>query len=413
MIRAAPLRLIGPLVFLAACSERPTSPAAADLSATAVASADQKDTQELATIVWQQTARSLAKTRALSPIVAPRAYALVGLAQYAAADAVKKDERRGAVAGASVQVLSYIFKLDIAAIEAQLAAEGAVGTADEQAAFARGVTAGRAMGEIIVARGKADGFANADGTAKVWDPATLPAGPTIWAMDADATPHVPAGFQYPYMRPYFLTSADQFRSPPPLTDLTGQVNEVIEIVKNRTPEQAAMAVALNLGPGSITPAGDFGEKAEPFIRKRNMDERAAAHVYALLNAAIMDAVIGCWDTKYTYLVLRPWMVAPADLPFSSLIIGRPNHPSYPSGHSCVSASAATVLERFFPENTTELEQRVIDNGMSRIIAGIHYRMDVEAGQALGRNVAHWAIQFDNTNGLLAAVLQGYRGNDDR
>ena len=413
MIRTALLRLVVPLALLAACSERLTAPATG-LSASTAASADRKVAQELATLVWEAKARELVAARSLSPIVAGRAYGLVGLAQYAAADAVKKDERRGAVSAASVQVMSYLFPLDAAALEAQLLAEGAVGSDDEKAAFARGVTAGRAMGNVVVARGKADGFANANGTPKVWDPTTLPAGPNIWYMDADAVPQVPAGFQFPYIKPYFLTSGDQFRPAPPLADLTGQVAEVIELVKNRTPAQAASAIALNMPAGTMTPAGFWGEKAVAFIKKRNMDERAAAHVYALLNTAMMDAVIGCWDAKYTYLTLRPWQVASdADLPNSSLIIGRPNHPSYPSGHSCVSAAGATALERFFPENSKSLEQQVVDNGMSRIYAVIHYRMDVEAGQRLGRSVAQWAIHYDNTNGLLAALLPDYRGNDDR
>src|SRR5258705_165729 len=155
MIRTASLRLVVPLAFLAACAERPTSPAAAGLSST-VASADQKDAPELSTIVGEVKAGSLAAARAISPIAAARAYGLVGLAQYAAADAVKKDERRGAVGGASAQVLSYLFKLDITSIEAQLLAEGAVGSADEQAAFARGVAAGRALGDVVVARRQAD-----------------------------------------------------------------------------------------------------------------------------------------------------------------------------------------------------------------------------------------------------------------
>jgi hypothetical protein len=45
--------------------------------------------------------------------------------------------------------------------------------------------------------------------------------------------------------------------------------------------------------------------------------------------------------------------------------------------------------------------------------GIHYRFVVEAGQAVGRSAAEWAIHYDRTNGLLAALLPGYRGNDDR
>jgi len=413
MTRAASLCLTVPLALLVACSERPTSPPVSSLSAADAPSAlKREDRPELATIVWETKASDVVRVRLLNPIVAARAYALVGLAQYAAADAAKKEERRGAVAAASVQVLSYLSAADAASLEAQLTSEGAVGTDDERAAFARGVTVGRAMGDVIVARGRADGFANANGTPKVWDPSTLPVGPTIWFMDAGVAPP-PAGFQFPFMRPYFLTSADQFRSVPPPTDLTGPVAEVIALVNNRTPEQAAMAVALNLSTGTITPAGDWDQRAMVLIRKRNMDERAAAHVFALLNSAIIDAVIGCWDTKFEYLVLRPWQVAPADLPNSKLLIGRPNHPSYPSGHSCVSGAAAAVLTRFFPEERNDHVQHMIDNGNSRIYAGIHYRFDVEAGQALGRSAAEWAIHYDRTNGLLAALLPGYRGNDDR
>jgi len=431
MSRFSPLHLITPLVLLAACSDRPTGPLASTnlLPSTAASSAAKSD-QELATITWERRAADLVKARAVSPIASARVYALVGLAQYAAVDDVdgrgngdekialheKTSVRRGAVGGASVQVMSYLFKLDIAGLEAQLAAEGAVGSADERAAFAQGVAAGRAMGDVVVARGKADGFANADGTAKVWDSSTLPSGATIWFMDADATPHVPAGFQFPFMRPYYLASADQFRPGPPPMSTAEAVSEVIAIVNARTPAQTAQAIALNLSNapvGTITPLGDWDQIAMAAIASHNMDERAAAHVFALVNTATMDAVTGCWDAKFHYLVLRPWQVAPADLPNSKLVIGRPNHPSYPSGHSCVSAAAATVLERFFPENSDALEQHVFDNGMSRIYAGIHYRMDVESGQALGRAVADWAIKYDKENGLLAALLNGYRGNDDR
>ena len=431
MSRVSLLHAVAALALLAACSERPTGPLASAGALTSMASAPAaKSDQELATIIWERKAADLVKARAVSPIASARAYAMVGLAQYAAVDFVdgrgngdeklalheKTSVRRGAVGGASVQVMSYLFKLDIATLETQLAAEGAIGSADERAAFARGVAAGRTMGDVVVARGKADGFANADGSAKAWDSSTLPSGPTVWFMDADATPHVPAGFQFPFMRPYYLTSADQFRPGPPPTSIADAVAEVISIVNARTDAQAAQAIALNLSNapvGTITPLGDWDQIAMAAVASHNMDERAAAHVFALVNTATMDAVTGCWDAKFAYLVQRPWQVAPADLPNSKLIIGRPNHPSYPSGHSCVSAAAATVLERFFPENTVALEQHVFDNGMSRIYAGIHYRMDVEVGQALGRAVADWAIQYDKTNGLLAALLNGYRGNDDR
>lgn len=420
----SPLSVLVPLVVFLGCSERPTGPPTESLSSTNATSASVRDDAvPLASSQWQATARTLVRARSASPIVAARVYAIVSLSQYAAVDAAddlarsgrddKAYARRGAIAAASVKALSYLFPLDATLLQTQLQTEALAGTPEQQAAFARGVPEGQRIGDLLVTRARADGFAQANGSPKVWDPTTLRTGPGIWAMDADAVPQVPAGFQFASIRPYFLENASQFRPAPPPSDLTSQVNEVVDIVANRTAEQAALAVALNQSSGTITTAGAFAVLAAGFIEQHQMDDRAAAHVYALLHTAIMDAVIGCWDAKFEYLVMRPWQVAPLDLPNSVLIIGRPNHPSYPSGHSCVSGAAATVLERFFPAQRSLLEQQVEDNGMSRIYAGIHYRIDVEAGQQLGRSVGQWAVRYDRQNGLLAAVLPNYRGNDDQ
>ena len=411
-----------PLVVVIGCTEHPTGPPSLP-NAGATSASIRDDASSLASSRWQVTARGRVRTRSLSPIAASRAYALVSLAQYAAVDAAddlqrsgrddKTHARQGAIAKASVTVLSYLFPLDVALLETQLQTETLAGTPDQRAAFARGSAEGQRIGDLVVTRARADGFAQANGSPWVWDPTTLRTGPGVWSMDPDAIPQVPAGFQFAAIRPYFLDDASQFRPAPPPTDLSSQVSEVIEIVRNRTAAQAALAVALNQSSGTITTAGAFAELAGTFIEQHQMDDRAASHVYALMHTGIMDAVIACWDAKFEYLVMRPWQVAPLDLPTAVLNIGRPNHPSYPSGHSCVSAAAATVLERFFPAQRSLLEQQVVENGMSRIYAGIHFRMDVEAGQALGRSVARWAVGYDRTKGLLSAVLLGNRGNDDR
>jgi membrane-associated phospholipid phosphatase len=102
-------------------------------------------------------------------------------------------------------------------------------------------------------------------------------------------------------------------------------------------------------------------------------------------------MIGCWDAKYYYWTIRP---SQADAGIT-LAFGLPNHPSYPSGHSCVSAAAATVLTDLFPERSTELDTWVTEAGLSRMYAGIHYRFDIIAGQDLGRAVAEWAIAHAN------------------
>ncbi|MGH8436988.1 MAG: phosphatase PAP2 family protein [Pseudomonas sp.] len=123
------------------------------------------------------------------------------------------------------------------------------------------------------------------------------------------------------------------------------------------------------------------------VAERKLDDLEATRVFALLHAAMFDAFIGCWDSKYYYWYVRPSQANP-EIP---LAIGLPNHPSYPSGHSCQSAAAARVLSQFFPSHTTELNTMVGDAGLSRILAGIHYRFDVTAGQFLGRAVADWVI----------------------
>ena len=56
-----------------------------------------------------------------------------------------------------------------------------------------------------------------------------------------------------------------------------------------------------------------------------------------------------------------------------------------------SCAAATVLTNLFPEQATELGTWVVEAGLSRMYAGIHYRFDITAGQDLGRAVALWAL----------------------
>jgi len=60
----------------------------------------------------------------------------------------------------------------------------------------------------------------------------------------------------------------------------------------------------------------------------------------------------------------------------------------------VSSSGAEVLSAFFPEQREQLDAMVTEAGLSRMYGGIHYRFDIDAGQALGRNVAHFAIAAD-------------------
>src|SRR2546430_1500724 len=107
---------------------------------------------------------------------------------------------------------------------------------------------------------------------------------------------------------------------------------------------------------------------------------------------VLRAQIGCGDAKETSWFVRPWQADPLITVVAA--VGKPNHPAYPSGHSCLSASGADVLSTFFPEQRDHLNAMVTQAGVSRMYGGIHYRVDIEAGQALGHSVARFTIAAD-------------------
>jgi len=82
-----------------------------------------------------------------------------------------------------------------------------------------------------------------------------------------------------------------------------------------------------------------------------------------------------------------------------------NSPSYPSGHTTYGTLMGTVLAHMVPEKRDELYARIADYGHSRLIAGVHYRSDIDAGMVLGSAIAadEFATDEDLKNKLPAAT----------
>jgi acid phosphatase (class A) len=57
--------------------------------------------------------------------------------------------------------------------------------------------------------------------------------------------------------------------------------------------------------------------------------------------------------------------------------------SYPSGHATMGFAAAAVLAQLMPGNAQPILARASDYAESRLVCGVHYRGDIEAGQVLG------------------------------
>jgi membrane-associated phospholipid phosphatase len=417
LVHSARTTLALSIVALLACTEPATAPPTpTSLTPSADRSLVNASPAAASTLAWEQRARNLVASNGFSPINAVRLYALHSIAQYAAIVAADHSggrsnfARRGAVAGASAQLLSFLVPSAAASLEAQVVADGIGPEGRTPAQFTRGVAVGRTAGDAMIAWAKRDGF------SLVWNESMRNApGWGIW-QGANPPPPVvrpaPAGFQFPKMTPYFLKAIGdraaqrQFRpaAPPPYAVVGDgrfmkDLDQVRQISLHRTQQQIDIAIFWNLAGGTPTALGYWDQQAALFVAGAQFDELAAAHLFALLNAAAMDATIGCWEAKYHFLVVRPTMADPS----ITTVYPLPNHPSYPSGHSCVSSAAATVLSAYFPAQSDKLHADVIEAGLSRIYGGIHFQFDVAAGQKLGSSTALWAMAYDRRQGLLAAV----------
>ncbi len=286
-----------------------------------------------------------------------------------------------ATAGAAAAVLSWLFPDQAEAFEAQ--AQQAVDSrllagVEYPSDVEAGLALGRQVAELVIARGMADG------SADPWT-GSVPTEPGHWTGENPALPT--AGT----WQTWVLTSGDQFRpSPPPAYDSDELAAEMEELrAFERTPLTSALAMFWEHGAGGRRNYWYWGEIADRLVLESDLDDNAprAARAYALVNIAGYDAGVACWDAKYTYWAIRPSQLDPE----FQTVMPAPAHPSYPSAHSCLSAAQAGVLAHLFPTAEAQVTALADEAGESRIWAGIHFRSDVEAGLALGEDVAEAVI----------------------
>lgn len=393
---------------VAGCGDPSTGTPARSLAPTTASADAVKFWEAGATVQWNALLRGLiaGKAAAAKPNqqATLRAFTYLSLAQYNAVVAAEDGKEgavhpsaRGAVSGASAVVIAYLLPSDAAAAEAAVQAQraGPRYPGETQKDFAAGEAIGRAIGAAVVDYAKADRF-NA-----VWT-GTVPTGPGKWFSSATppAPPLLPMLGQ---MRPFFMTSGAQFRPPPPpafgSAEYLAALAEVRAFSDNLTPAQLAIAQYWAGTTGSLV-AGFWNAELADLVVSHRLDERRAAHAFALVNMAAMDANIACHDAKYTYWLIRPSQADPA----IKTPIGLPNHPSYLSNHACLSGAVGFVAGALFPDQRDRLVAMAEEAAESRLYAGIHYRFDKDEGLTVARRAADLALASD-VNGHEAFALR--------
>jgi len=81
---------------------------------------------------------------------------------------------------------------------------------------------------------------------------------------------------------------------------------------------------------------------------------------------------------------RPWIV---DSTMASCSRADAPNSSYPSGHSTMGYAMGTMLATLVPDKAQAILARASEYAENRLVCGMHFRRDIEAGQTLGTVVA--------------------------
>ncbi len=166
------------------------------------------------------------------------------------------------------------------------------------------------------------------------------------------------------------------------------LKEVAEASLDRTPEQGAAINFWGGIPGTEAPAGIWQNRLWNVSKKYRLDDEKYAYAQMILAESVADAFMECWKVKYQYWTKRPDMV---DATIQTAM-PNPPFPSYVSGHSTISFTAATVLGVMFPQDAATYLENAEEAKNSRLWAGIHFSYDNEEGKILGTKVGEYIIK---------------------
>jgi hypothetical protein len=154
----------------------------------------------------------------------------------------------------------------------------------------------------------------------------------------------------------------------------------------------------------VSPAGHWMGITGIAITQDQASLSKAIKSYALVSIALADAFISCWDEKYRSNLIRPVTYINSYIdPQWEPYLQTPPFPEYTSGHSVISASAASMLTRLFgndfaytdsvetlyglePRNYKSFFDASNEAAYSRLYGGIHYRPGIEVGVLQGKEV---------------------------
>lgn len=142
--------------------------------------------------------------------------------------------------------------------------------------------------------------------------------------------------------------------------------------------------------------------------------------YMLLRRSLIDAGLATYKAKVHYNRTRPFVAANDNVtcyPQDNEQLRTDG--SYPSGHSAFGWAWGLILAEMFPSQANLFIQRGFDYGQSRVVCGVHWQSDVNAGRVVGAAVVaqlhtspEFRAQFEAAQKELMAARAANRTTGD-
>lgn len=201
-------------------------------------------------------------------------------------------------------------------------------------------------------------------------------------------------------RTWLLPSANAARPAQLAPPSSAEIDELLALQADRTDAQVANALRWGAGPAPLPWTGITLD----LIAKHRPSPPKAARALALVHAAMADAIVAVEDAQMAYGANVPAQTVTGLTPISALQV---SGASSPSEHAAVAVAAAQTLALLFPKERMTLGILAAAAAESRLIGGVAFRGDVEAGVAIGEAVAALAVVRAGSDGA-DAVWDGSR-----